>query len=199
MGKSIFKTLAVLGLGAAATLGAIRLFGAPAEIVPDDQKILQCVGTIDFDTLEETTRYKRVYGEKYGTQYTAELYEFTFGSLLEDKVEVRLMNVSDTLNDETLNLAKQKVFDLTDGGYYHSTIFIYDYEVSFVEINAYISGEREAKTWTKPVLYNENSNISELFGDLKSEHPQKIGIVDLSVSDNYMKEVEELISKYIDL
>ena len=190
MGKSIFKTLAVLGLGAAATLGAIRLFGAPSEIVSDDQKILQCVGTIDFDTLEETTRYKRVSGEQYGIEYTAECYEFTLGYGLKEKVEVSLFNASTILNDEDLNLSKQKVFKEPDeGGYYQSCIYVYDCEISFVEIKAYVVGEREVVSWSTPVVYSAAQD--SLFGSDESKLSQKIGVASVK---NYKYELDEIVS-----
>lgn len=188
--KKLLNGLGIALVSIAATLGAIRLFGAPAEIVPDDQKILQCVGTIDFDTLEETTRYKRASGNQYGIDYTAECYEFTLGYGLKEKVEVRLFNASKILNDEDLNLSKQKVFkEPDDSSYYQSCIYVYDTEISFVEIKAYVVGEREIVSWSTPVVYSAAQD--SLFGSDESKLSQKIGVASVK---NYKYELDEIVS-----
>ena len=54
--KKIWGGIGIALVTIAATLGAVKLFGVPSQLLPEDHKVLECIGTINFDDLENTTR-----------------------------------------------------------------------------------------------------------------------------------------------
>lgn len=183
MGKKVLGTILLIGLGAAVTLGAIRAFGAPQEILPEDEKMMECIGTVIMDDFVENSKYRKSSAPTYGDSYTLELFEYTLDS--KEDIQLRLLNYID---EDGKGFSDTRVIE--SSGPRGAGFTILNSKVHYVEMDYYSTTDRDIQTYKSVMSYaGDGTDYMGIFGAEECAYSQHLTNLN-SAGEN----LEEIVS-----